>query len=989
MHERGLAAAPIPRRLAGCAPHSRPDPHRPRFEPSSSFVNSSLPQPTFAALGHRIALAILLCLAGGAVAASELEPHPLAITRGADTLAVQGEHFALTWNQARGGELSSIRLHDGVAWHELIEPGVRRTTVPGLLLTASGQTASPAFGPGTIKALEEGPDRVVIEAKAPLRNEKGKESGLVLTQVSTVYPEGALFIDLTLELTEDAKPLSVERASIGVPVALGSYTLSFWHWQKSAERGSGFLEPQPMFTSAYCPNMGVALGASGNLSNQVQMTLESERGLAAGSLVTTSLKDGRSLIYWLHPEQAPAFQLKAPYRYTNRLGIFLGRHPTHSRLTGSRLAYWIEDPGSGMLYPSSGAIQAMADCGATALVLAESWRKPGGDQLAPADPAAFATMQQELTAHGLQCLVTVNPGGDGRALGAAARAAGIDGFLIERGSAHYPWVAGGPGISFPAQAMFDWGRELRRGLGPSAILIQHSGLEVPDLSLGLHMDGVAFGTEQADWRAARSTLANAYLGGAAYAVPCPLLTKDPMRTTRSLAIATATGSVPLVPLGFGPERSAYEARYALPLWQLVRLVEPGLGTEVHTTGIGAVASASNVDFWSTVYRSEEDTALLVTANLSTADQDSTGLSVNLQSLGMTGEYDVQMIEADAIDDLKVTYLGRTKSGHLRTNAIIRFGVRGFLFTAGDTPPRIASALDAAVGVGEAFGGHQNPGAPQALKAEPVTGGISLHWEPPAGGGPHATAYRIYRSKDPGFGHPLEITVPGDVYEETQFRDLSAGPGERWTYAIAARGVAGQEGAPSPSVTATAGSAAFGWAFSDSTSLRGFTPLAGVFTWHDSAYGHNCQPDPVQLAVSLAPKAVLTDGEAGVVISGAGNLTTAGLVVRSTGLGSGYALILGTTPGAELVLGKLERDRVAPLATAARPRARTDHEAHSLRLIADGPHLKGYVDDQPLVTADDATYTQGRVGVVALDGHVHFDNLTVQPAAGGGPSGGSP
>jgi hypothetical protein len=59
------------------------------------------------------------------------------------------------------------------------------------------------------------------------------------------------------------------------------------------------------------------------------------------------------------------------------------------------------------------------------------------------------------------------------------------------------------------------------------------------------------------------------------------------------------------------------------------------------------------------------------------------------------------------------------------------------------------------------------------------------------------------------------------------------------------------------------------------------------------------------------------------------------------------------------------------------------------LVVDGPHLKGYVDDQPLVTADDATYTQGRVGVIALDGHVHFDNLTVQPAAGGGPPGGSP
>ncbi|HWN81478.1 MAG TPA: hypothetical protein VNM87_05250, partial [Candidatus Udaeobacter sp.] len=560
-------------------------------------------------------------------------------------------------------------------------------------------------------------------------------------------------------------------------------------------------------------------------------------------------------------------------------------------------------------------------------------------------------------------------------------------FLIERGTAHLPWVPGGPGTTYPAQAMFEWARELRRGLGPDGLLIQHSGLEVPDLSLGLHMDGVAFGTEQADWRAARSTLANAYLGGATYAVPCPLLTKDPMRTERSLAIAIATGSVPLVPLGFGPQRSAYESRYALPLWQLARLVEPGLGTEVRSTGIGSAAGASNVDFWSTVYRSE-DATLAVTANLSTADQDSTGLQVNLKALEMTGEYDVQMIEADAIDDFKVTYLGRTKSGHLKTDAIRRFGVRGFLFTAGDTPPRVATGLDGAVAVGEAFGGHRNPGAPQALAAEPIVGGIALHWEPPAGG-PHVAAYHVYRSRDPEFRRPLEVSSPGDAYEETTFRDLTVAPGERWAYAVAARGVAGQEGQPSSSVIATAATAAFSWAFSDPASLRGFTPLAGSFGWHDSAYGHNCLPDRVQFAVSLAPKAELADGEAALVLSGPGNLSTGGLVIRSTGLGTGYALVLGSTPGAELVLGKLERDRVAPLATAPRPRSRADNEVHTLRLVADGPHLKGYVDDQPLISADDPTYTQGRVGVIALDGHVHFDNVTVQPATGGGPLGGSP
>jgi len=734
----------------------------------------------------------------------------------------------------------------------------------------------------------------------------------------------------------------------------------------------------------------IALGASGNLSNQVQVVLESERGLAGeGSLVTLSLRDGRSLLYGLHPEIAGPFELTAPYRYTNRMGLLFGRHPLRSRLTGARLAHWVEGAGGGMRYPSASAIAAMAECGATGVVLGSSWRAKGQDPLTPADPKAFAACAAELQARGLDLLVTVSPTGDGRALGERARAAGIQGLLVEQGSAHYLTVGAAPGTAFPAQAMFEWGRALRAGLGPSGIVIQQSGLEAPDLTLGLHADGVAFGMDQADWRAARSTLANAYLGGTGFAVPCPLLTSHQMRTPRSLAIAAATGSVPLVPLGFGPERSAYAARYALPLWQLMRLFPPGSRTEVHTTGIGAAVSASNVDFWSTVYRSEAgDEALVVTSNLSTADQDSTGLSVNLPALGLKGEYDVQMIEADAIDRLQVTFLGRTSSGRLKTNAIARFGVRGFLFTAGDTPAGVASALDDAVAVGEAVTRGQAPAAPSSLAARPVTGGIALHWAPPAEPRPHAAAYRIYRSKDPQFRHPLEVAILGDVHETTEYRDLSIAPGERWTYAVAALGPAGQESPPSGSATAAAPTAPFAWAFSDSATLAGFQPVAGSFSWHDSAYGHGCRPEMTPMALSFVPASEVSSGEVAAVVRGPGNLFEGGLIVRSNGLGSGYAFFLGTDPGAELVLGKLGRDRVEPIATAAFPRSREGEEVHTLRLVADGPHLTGSIDDQPLVTASDATYLSGRVGVLALAGHVHFDNLTVQPASSGGP-GGSP
>ena len=236
--------------------------------------------------------------------ASELEPQNLIVTRGADTLGVAGDHFALTWDAATGGEVRAIRLHDGAFWHELLATGTRRATVPGLLVTTaqSKQGALGPFGRGELQVLEEGPERVVVQSRSRLAPEKGKPSELELTQTYVVYPEGALFIDFVLELKPGAKPVTIQRAAVGIPLSLTGYTLSFWHWQRAGVRGSGFLEPQPVFTSAYCPNLGLALGAFGNLSNQIQVTLEAERGLG-GDLVASAIRDGKTFLHWLHPSR--------------------------------------------------------------------------------------------------------------------------------------------------------------------------------------------------------------------------------------------------------------------------------------------------------------------------------------------------------------------------------------------------------------------------------------------------------------------------------------------------------------------------------------------------------------------------------------------------------------------------------------------------------------------------------------------------------------
>jgi hypothetical protein len=951
-------------------------------------------------------------------ASSELEPRTIVVTRGADTLGVTGEHFAFTWDAATGGEVRSIRLHDGLVWRELLARETRRATVPSLLVTTT-QSKQGTLGPfarGELKVLEEGPERVVIESRSHLATEKGKASELELTQTYVVYPEGALFIDFVLELKPGAKSVTIQRAAVGVPMSLAGYTLSFWHWQRAGVRGSGFLEPQPVFTSAYCPNLGLALGTFGNLSNQIQITLEAERGLSGKDLVASAIRDGKTFLHWLHPEQAGPLTLEAPYRYANRLGVLLGRHPERSRVSGHRVAHWTENARSGMIYPSPSAIEAMARVGVTAVVLDESWRKRGPEPLAPAEPEAFTRLLADLKAQGIRCLVTVSPGGDGEALGRAARAAGIAGLFLKNSSAHHGWnpesgrgaagdtatgasasdaapdaapeAAGGPG-ALPARASFEWGRALRRGLGADGILIQHTGLEVPDLTLGLHADGVAFGIERADWRAARSTLANAYLGGAGYAVPCPLLTMDPMRTDRSLAVAAATASVPLVPVGFGPDRSAYQARYALPLWQIQRLVPPGPEVEVRTNGVRTAAASSNADFWSAVYRMEGGAVLLITANLSVAKVDSTTLLIDFPGLGLSGDYDVQLLHGTTIEDLQVTYLGKSSGGQIKTGPVPRFGILGFLYTPGNAPVTLASALDQSTAVMEAFNNRRAPAAVPQPAAHPVTGGIGLAWDP-ATGPAHVSSYRIYRSPDPTFARPERVAVLGDVFEETSFRDFDVSPGETWSYAVAARDVAGLEGEPSKVVTATMPKSRVGQAFGDSAAAKGFNPVAGAWAWHDSAYGSGCTPGVAHpMGLSLENTLELADVEIGAVVKHQGVPFSGGVVARATSLAEGgYALYVHQN--SELVLAKLADGRLLPLASVPFAYDHVYRPALSLKLVAQGEELMGYADDRLLITATDRTYTRGRAGFLALDGHVHFDNLTIRapesPRAG---SGGSP
>jgi hypothetical protein len=636
-----------------------------------------------------------------------------------------------------------------------------------------------------------------------------------------------------------------------------------------------------------------------------------------------------------------------------------------------------------MPFPSAGALEAMAKCGASAVVLGEGWRRQAaGGENVPVDEEAFKRCITEAHALGLMCLATTLPGGDGVELGRWAKGLGLDGLFLIQASAHYRVFADAE-TAFPARATFEWGRDLRHGLGPERLLLIHTDLEGHDLSLGLIADGKAYGTERAEWRAARSTLANAYVGGSGYSVPCPMTVSPKQQTQLAMAIAAASGSVPLVATGHGADRSIYRAGYVLPLWQLYRLVGAGPRIEPRGPGVTAASASSNTAFWSMVYRMSDDSGLLVVANLSMAEQDSSGVAVDFAGLGFSGEYEVDMVIADDLESFTMSRIGRTENGRIRTGPVPRYGLRGFLLTRGGTPPRLARALDEGLRVATAFIDRESPGPVPGLAVKPVTAGLALSWAP-AGDNRHVASYRVYRSPDPDFTLPREVVLAGEAYEETSFRDLGIAPGETWSYSVAAVDVAGNEGQPALAVTGTSPSGDPQFSFTTSAELERFVSLSGAWSLHDSAYGHGCVVGGATPAVTLLAEPEFVDMDLGVKIQDAGQSPySGGLVCRVDGEGRGYALYLGGPDENELVLARMDRQGMSPLASAPIHFFYPFGSVHTLRFVAKGSRLTGYCDDRVIVEADDSRHARGRVGLVALNGHVHFDNLTVNPAGAAG------
>jgi hypothetical protein len=915
-------------------------------------------------------------LVGRAAAAPEATT-PLATAIDDTSATLTAPHFRLHWSTRAGGDLTAIGLFDGDRWRELLGATHVRQSVPGLrLVAAEGDFRS--LGETRIEWLEQGEHRAVLAVENVPTTPDGVASPFRVRQTWTVYAEGAVFVDLDIELPAGAPDIELERSSMGWPIAPGDLDLHRWHWRQSSDRGGIFLEPERSFKATPCPQIGLALGRDGEFVHHVQMVLEHSRAIGESSLDAGALiANGTYFIYHLRPQAAGATTLSAPFRYTNRWGLLLGRQPAQDPLHGQRLVYWQEGGESAMAYPSLSAIEAMAQCGASGIVLGPGWRRAAGTEgPLPIDGEALAGMIADAHAFGLRVLVYALPQGDPLELATWARGMGIDGFFLDQISPHLHLV-GGEVDEYPARATFEWGHALREAFGPGGLLIGRSGVAGPDLAMALVVPGVVYGTELGQWKSINDPLKAYYLGGQGYGIPCPLPIEMKLRSTRALSVYAASAAVPLVPLGWGEERAAYRAAsWVMPLWQVYRTLPMGEHVRVRSGQLTGLVESSNPRFRSQLYQLSPDILLLVTANQSLAPADSSTLRLDYQRLGIDGAYAVEEIRAVEMGEFESIYLGRSPDGLVHTSMVARFGVRGFLFVRGDYPFEIGRALDEIAQLARAFSDDAPPSTPEAPAVTAAGAELRLSWSP-AHDRHHVEAYRVFRSPQAEFDASL-VQDLGLVWETTRFRDLGAKPGQTYHYAVAAVDQAGNVGLPSESAAGEVSLPGTVITFADTTDARRFEVIAGSWAHHQGGFEHGRKPDAERVARAVFKDESHRDVDMTVRISSPGGYQySGGLLFAANEAGEGYVLYLGDPAKSRLVLATFDGQILERIAEAHYPYVTREGGRRTLQVKTRGDRIIGICDGHVLI---DVLHTSGRrgdrVGLMASSGHVRFDVVAI-------------
>ena len=624
-------------------------------------------------------------------------------TRQGDQVIVRGDHFRITADAAKGGEIADIQLFDGSQWNRLL--GGDGQTCPQVKLSdRAGEYSLANDKNAKIEKLEAAADVIRFQTAGKPRTANGKPSPWTVKLSYEVYPEGAVFIDVDYTLNEANTVLTGSSMSLVVDqsVTKAAKYRHIMDFKSVTPDNRWWARQRPVGPkwAGWFPSTRVLFGVNPQRSftNEVEAIVEYRTPM--GESTDFNKGDGRStwtlvggkVVVW------------APFHYHNRFSLGLGSGVTGmgkptTNMVAQRGYDWFRTSGDPKVFwkqtrekmtdkpPTNEEIDKMAANGATFVHL-QTWGLDGpfsfsGHPHTPYVPAFEKELVQAIAhAHqkGLRVLFYMR-GVDRYALDRKFFEKYLkrdwDGIYVDwhgaTGIVHHErlWKAepamgdvhfSADGGQVAVRDYFLFAKRLRQVVGPHGFLVGHQGSYNSGVSANFCFDAYYPGENPEDHKMFSGSADEAVFAGmmgGGLCTPYPRSLK--FRTPEAIAKMAAWGIYPVISLGVitmdkpivvtSGDADDPSNTYHLGYWRVLKAIDAERATVYNLPSVNQIAATcSHRDFACVVYREKAETGnaaddayLVIVANLG-PKTDQSKITLAASVLGMSGEYQMARVD---------------------------------------------------------------------------------------------------------------------------------------------------------------------------------------------------------------------------------------------------------------------------------------------------------------------------------------------------------
>jgi len=647
---------------------------------------------------------ILFLLAATALVLSTVVTSAeLVATRSEKQIKVTGDHFKITIDLAKGGEISEITLFDGSLWNQVL--GADGQTCPSIELGNADEQYKLSRSPETtVKKYSATPDLIHFQTSSVPLTKDGKSGPWTITLEYEIYPSGAIFVDMLYSIG----PIETELKTASVSMQIDKKILAS---PKYHSKNMSYTR-LPCFPTA---RFAFGVNPERTYTNEIEAALEYRCPVGDTTLVRpASLEPKRSpdgaRLTWPLSRGEGITTIKGPYTYHNRFSLGLGAGTTarkKSNIIGHRIygwMNWFHRAPQDRWYPTHAQIDQMAEKGATVLFLGQDWMRqysscgyPHADYTQARDHDNMLDIINYAHQRGLRVLIYMRAtepyGLDSNFFQTYCRR-DWDGIYIDwhgmQVVMHEFFYKPDPKFEKahhsddatynPARDYFLFSQKLREIVGPKGLLLGHSWGCDSGILASLTFDGYVSGEYPAQWNMFSNldTLGRDGMLAGVVATPWPV--SKQLRTPEAIAKMAAWGCYPVAlvsfksgdlvfPLNLDDPINAYPLQY----WRILKTIDPDKTDVYNWPSENLIAATcSNRDFYCLVYKENQDSYLLIVANLGSAEAQSE-IKLVPEVLSLQGEYRLSRINPA---DGTIQTLGTT-TGSLQSSLLAPWQFEGF------------------------------------------------------------------------------------------------------------------------------------------------------------------------------------------------------------------------------------------------------------------------------------------------------------------------